>query len=111
VLQKASMMQAHSKSGTDMSARETYSEPRPVEAIVVKANKSAIGKAFSKKAKAVQQALDNLADCEEDALRIKVCFFFHLFFFCEEDALYIKVCFGFFDILQLGGEIIGEKKS
>lgn len=64
-------LKAHSKSGTDMSARETYSEPRPVEAIVVKANKSAIGKAFSKKAKAVQQALDNLADCEEDALRIK----------------------------------------
>jgi len=55
-----------------MSAREIFPEPRPVESMVVKQNKPAIGKAFGKKARAVQQALECLADCEEDALRVKV---------------------------------------
>lgn len=72
-----SKTQAHSaKSKQDMTAREYFSAPRPVEEIVVKQNKSAIGKAFKAKAKDVQAVLDALTSCEEDALRLKVwCIF------------------------------------
>ena len=55
-----------------MTAREYFSAPREVEEIVVKQNKSAIGKAFKAKAKDVQAALDALQSCEEDALRLRV---------------------------------------
>ena len=55
-----------------MSAREVFPEPRPVESITMKLNKPVIGKAFAKKARAVQLALESLATCEEDALRVKV---------------------------------------
>lgn len=66
-------MKAHSaKSKQDMTAREMFPAPRPVEEIVVKQNKSAIGKAFKAKAKDVQAALDAITSCEEGALRLKV---------------------------------------
>ena len=66
-------LKAHSaKSKQDMTAREYFAAPRPVEEIVVKQNKSAIGKTFKAKAKDVQSALDGLATCEPDALRLKV---------------------------------------
>lgn len=54
-----------------MTAREYFATPQPMEAIEVKQNKSVIGKAFKAKAKDVQAALEALADCEEDALRLK----------------------------------------
>ena len=66
-------LKAHSaKSKQDMTAREYFAAPRPVEEIVVKQTKAAIGKAFKTKAKDVQAALDALSSCEEDALRLKV---------------------------------------
>lgn len=66
-------VQAHSaKSKQDMTAREYFSSPQPVEELVIKPNKSVIGKAFKAKAKEVQAALENLSSCEEDALRLKV---------------------------------------
>ena len=66
-------MKAHSaKSKQDMTAREYFSAPQPVEEIVVKQNKSVIGKAFKAKAKDGQSALDAITRCEEDALRLNV---------------------------------------
>lgn len=67
------VLQAHAtKSKQDLTAREYFSEPVPVEEIVIKQNKSAIGKTFKAKAKDVQLALDALMHHEQDALRLKV---------------------------------------
>lgn len=67
------IVQAHStKSKQDMTAREYFPSPRPVEELVIKQNKSVIGKAFKAKAKEVQAALDALSGCEQDALQLKV---------------------------------------
>ena len=67
------LWKAHSaKSKQDMTAREYFPAPRPVEELVVKQTKAAIGRAFKTKAKDVQAALDALSSCEEDALRLKV---------------------------------------
>lgn len=56
-------------SGTDLSAHETFAEPRMVEAVVVSPSKKEIGVAFKKDAKAVCDALEGLD--ESCALRLK----------------------------------------
>lgn len=63
-------LSAHAaSSGTDLSAHETFAEPRVVEAVVVSPSKKEIGVAFKKDAKAVCDALEALD--EACALRLK----------------------------------------
>jgi glycyl-tRNA synthetase (class II) len=62
-------MQAHSeKSKQDLTAHETFAEPRFVEVTTIVSNKQVLGKALKKDAKAVEAALAGL--CEED----RACF-------------------------------------
>ena len=56
-------------SGVDLSAHETFAEPRMVDAVVVAPSKKEIGVAFKKDAKAVCDALEALD--EACALRLK----------------------------------------
>lgn len=64
------LFQAHSAASKQpLEAYERFAEPRMQEVLVSKPNKQAIGKAFKKDGKPLQEAIENLT--QEDAACIK----------------------------------------